>query len=375
MYNSQNGDLIKEYKGEYPVIDGKEIYFSGNMITATSLQPGNKLDTLWKMDVPARKDLIKAGDCLFAADSNIITSVKINGNSPRKLWTVSCDRTIERLLAAQGKLIAVSSDGTILVFGADPVKNIVYNNGSGTSLNKNIHISKPAGSDGYALVFGTRNLKCIDGLISNTGYSVIAFDRDEARIRSLRERYDNLGIPADRLAFLKFENDFSTLPKYLSSLTIINEEGYLKSSDKEGINMVYESLRPFGGRLSLHVRKGMQEKYLKNARDLNLYGAKFGSDGKYNEILRSGALKGSADWTHNYGDIANTIKSDDDLAKAPLGILWFGGNSNMDVLPRHGHGPGEQVIDGRLIIEGINSLTARDVYTGRVLWKRGIRKS
>jgi len=53
-----------------------------------------------------------------------------------------------------------------------------------------------------------------------------------------------------------------------------------------------------------------------------------------------------------------------------LGILWFGGNSNLDVLPRHGHGPSEQVIDGRLIIEGINSISARDVYTGRLLWKR-----
>ena len=42
----------------------------------------------------------------------------------------------------------------------------------------------------------------------------------------------------------------------------------------------------------------------------------------------------------------------------------------MDVLPRHGHGPGEQVIDGRLIIQGINSISARDVYTGRVLWKK-----
>jgi len=42
----------------------------------------------------------------------------------------------------------------------------------------------------------------------------------------------------------------------------------------------------------------------------------------------------------------------------------------MDVLPRHGHGPPEQVVDGRLFIEGINCLSARDVYTGRVLWKR-----
>ena len=87
-------------------------------------------------------------------------------------------------------------------------------------------------------------------------------------------------------------------------------------------------------------------------------------------ISRTGPLKGSADWTHNYGNISNTVKSDDEIVKAPLGILWFGGNSNLDVLPRHGHGPSEQVIDGRLIIQGINSISARDVYTGRLIWKK-----
>ncbi len=64
------------------------------------------------------------------------------------------------------------------------------------------------------------------------------------------------------------------------------------------------------------------------------------------------------------------MKSDDEIVKAPLGILWFGGNSNLDVLPRHGHGPPEQVIDGRLIIQGIDCISARDVYTGRTLWKK-----
>ncbi len=87
-------------------------------------------------------------------------------------------------------------------------------------------------------------------------------------------------------------------------------------------------------------------------------------------IRRAGALPGAADWTHQYGDVANTLKSNDHRVKLPLGILWFGGSSNMDVLPRHGHGPPEQVIGGRLFIQGMNSLSARDVYTGRVLWKR-----
>ncbi len=103
---------------------------------------------------------------------------------------------------------------------------------------------------------------------------------------------------------------------------------------------------------------------------LDLYGAKFKRGWRHFIVTRTGALDGAADWTHNYGDISNTIKSNDKIAKAPLGILWFGGNSNLDVLPRHGHGPSEQVIDGRLIIQGINSISARDVYTGRLIWKK-----
>ena len=86
--------------------------------------------------------------------------------------------------------------------------------------------------------------------------------------------------------------------------------------------------------------------------------------------LREGALPGAGTWTHQYGNVANTSKSDDRLVRLPLGLLWFGGNTHADVLPRHGHGPPEQVLGGRLFIEGVNSLSARDVYTGRRLWKR-----
>ncbi len=109
---------------------------------------------------------------------------------------------------------------------------------------------------------------------------------------------------------------------------------------------------------------------MNSATGLDLYGARLNKGWSHLLISRTGALEGAADWTHNYGDIANTIKSDDERVKAPLGILWFGGNSNLDVLPRHGHGPSEQVIDGRLIIQGINSISARDVYTGRLIWKK-----
>ena len=71
-----------------------------------------------------------------------------------------------------------------------------------------------------------------------------------------------------------------------------------------------------------------------------------------------------------YGNAANTVFSPDRVVRPPFGLLWFGGPVNLDVLPRHGHGPPEQVIGGRLFIEGIHLLSARDVYTGAILWQK-----
>ena len=90
-------------------------------------------------------------------------------------------------------------------------------------------------------------------------------------------------------------------------------------------------------------------------------------------IIRAGALPGAADWSHQYGDAGQSVVSKDQLVKAPLGLLWFGGPPNDKILPRHGHGPSPQVAGGRLFIEGADLIRAVDVYTGRLLWERELK--
>ena len=375
MYDSKTGNKIKDKVGEYPIIDGNTIYFSGNKITASILNDTNKLEPLWKIDIPAGKDLIKAGNMLFAADSNTITAIKINTDKPQKIWEIKTEKTIERLVASQGKLIAVSDDGSILVFGDTPVKEVAKLIKPGAQIkaksslaNKIIKATKI--KSGYALVLGTIDTELLKGLITNTTLSIVAFDSDAERITQMREYFDRLGIKADRLCFMQYRKDQLLLPKYFASLTIVNDLKYLGGSNKEIINTLFESTRPYDGKIWFNSNGEEQKQLSKTITDLNLYGAEILIEKTNTLISRNGALKGSADWTHNYGNISNTVKSDDDLVKAPLGILWFGGNSNLDVLPRHGHGPGEQIIDGRLIIQGVNCISARDVYTGRVIWKK-----
>ncbi len=375
MYDTETGLPLKSNAGEYPVVDGNNIYFSGDQVIAAQLNDTNALAILWESRVSAANDLIKAGNCLYAADSTGITAIKIINGRPQRLWTHTTDRSIERLVASNGKLIAVSDEGAILVFGDKPVSNITerFNSVPGPGMKSSYanEITSTTGiTSGFGVVFGTKDVKLLESLVSETSLSLIAYDSDPSRILYLREYFDGLGVTADRLSFLPFEKQFPLLPKYFSSLTVVNDIAYLNDNDKDIINTIFESTRPYDGKIWIKASGRDQKALMATITGLDLYGADLVRGKDYSIISRTGPLEGSADWTHNYGDIANTIKSDDEIVKAPLGILWFGGNSNLDVLPRHGHGPSEQVIDGRLIIQGINSISARDVYTGRLIWKR-----
>ena len=380
MYDSKTGNRLIPTAGEYPVVEGDTIYFSGKTITAAFLNPDNKLDTLWTIDVPATNELIKAGNILYAADSSGISAIRIErSRQPELIWRYPSDKNIERLVASNGKLIAVSVDGTIHVFGDKPVGVISYHvtpvADSGIKPGKAKKILSSAGAiEGYALVFGVDDPELLESLVSDTELTIIAYENNIDKLMCLREYFDKLGITADRLSFLHYNNTWPSLPKYFSSLTVINDNFFLNRSQEDILRLIYESTRPYDGKIWIRTKRKDKDQLMKTIKELNLYGASALKGKGFVMITRTGSLPGSAPWTHNYGDIANTVKSNDELVRAPLGVLWFGGNSNLDVLPRHGHGPGEQVIDGRLIIEGINSISARDVYTGRVMWKRDSEK-
>jgi outer membrane protein assembly factor BamB len=370
MYDSKTGNRINTQTGDYPVVDDRMVYFSGKDVRAAVVNDTNGLSTIWKTNVSATNDLIKAGDCLYAADSSGITAIKIK--TGEKLWTIPSEKNIERLVASNGKLVAVTTDGSIMVFGSGSVDKVAIHSVpvkklKGKSTIADAIINQTGIRDGYAAVFGTSDIKLLNSLVINTSLNVVAYETNRERINFLREYYNKAGIQAERISFLEYDSNLP-LPKYYASLTIINDPVYLNNSDRDLIASIYESTRPYGGKIWIRTRENARLAQVVSS--LDLYGAATQSGRGYSLITRSGALKGSASWTHNYGNIANTIKSDDKAVMAPLGILWFGGNSNMDVLPRHGHGPSEQVIDGRLIIQGINSISARDVYTGRVLWKK-----
>ena len=331
---------------------------------------------VWEVDADGRGDLILAGDHLYAAGTDSITVIRLpRGDQPASVTaSIPVEGQVERLLAADGKLFAVTLQGTIMVFGGDgtglnqPTTETTGGvNVAETSRQTILGLLAACDAEGYAFWFGASDVELVEALAADSPFVQLAIvDADAARIDRLRRRLDEAGLYGRITAHESDPSSFMA-PKHVANLVVVGRELSMVA-DGELLSGMYESVRPYGGVLQLLAGEN-RAKLAAKLTDLELEQAEIEILEHGVRVRRVGALPGSADWTHQHGDIANTIKSNDRRVKLPLGVLWFGGSSNLDALPRHGHGPPEQVVGGRLFIEGTNSLSARDVYTGRVLWK------
>ncbi len=329
----------------------------------------------WQINADGSGDLILVGNELVAAGANSITFIRLpqGDDVARVTRTLSVSEPVGRLLAADEKLFAVTMSGSILAFAQQPslsipvtIESLAQTIDCPDAMKQSTKKLLEAGqAEGYAFYFGPADSPQAASLaVLSPFVQLVIVDTDPGRVERMRRVLDASGLYGHVTVH---HNDASSFmpPKYVANMIFVDHPDVRQSPTS--IAKHYESVRPYGG--VMHVLTGDMQ-WESRISALNLERATIEPIEQGVLVRRVGALEGSGDWTHQYGDVANTIKSDDSRVKLPLGVLWFGGSSNTDVLPRHGHGPPEQVIGGRLFIQGINLLSARDVYTGRVLWKR-----
>ncbi len=386
LYDLDTGDILVRSIGTQPVVSDGLYYFSGSTVSAydaaqVRADPKDwEAARRWELDVDASGDLIRAGGRLYAAGNQRITAIELSeaGDTPQIAWAKTVEGDIKRLVAADGKLFAVTEDGRIMAFGPrrqrvrQAMDRPVPAGPAPDGMREALDILEQTGaSAGYALYFGRGDADLLEALVSGSDLCVIAVVPEGAPIGDLREHFDGKGIYGRRLAIHQGDPLTFEAPPYIASLTIVDYADTPAAMDDETLlARVFHSMRPYGG--AAWLRNLSPEDFASAAgaaRSGDFPGLDVESEGLDLIMFRKGPLPGAANWTHLLGNPAQTGKSDDTLVRLPLGLLWFGGPSNLDVLPRHGHGPTEQVVDGRLFIEGMDCLSARDVYTGRVLWK------
>jgi hypothetical protein len=116
--------------------------------------------------------------------------------------------------------------------------------------------------------------------------SIIAYEKDPERIAYLRDYFDKLGVKADRLSFLHYDMTHPLLPKYFSSLTIINDNDFLNGFDKDILSLIYESTRPYDGKILIRSTDKEWNYLAENLKELNLHGAELELDRGFAIISR-----------------------------------------------------------------------------------------
>lgn len=338
-----------------------------------------KRKPLWEIAADGRGDLILADDKLYAAGPDGLFAIRLPADpdgQPQIVWTADSPGDVQRLLAACGRLLAVTLDGDIIAYGEQRGRRKVAE--KRRSLKAPADAAERAGrllaasdAEGFALWYGAGDGALIGALAGASPFDQLAvIDADADRVDAMRRRLDAAGLYGAVTAHQGDPVSFDASP-YIAHMVFVGSELSGAIVDQRpALAAAYQSVRPYGGVLHLIAEESQRQEIAAAVRQAKLEQAEVevGPDGVI--VRRVGQLPGAADWTHQHGDIANTRKSNDTRVKLPLGILWFGGSSHMDVLPRHGHGPPQQVVGGRLFIQGVNVLSARDVYSGRVLWRR-----
>jgi len=367
------------------IADGVIIGRQLGLISAGRFAPGaRKPKRLWRTKAPSelRKIHMKAGPRLYCSgEKGLVLAIDtpLDNGQAEVSWRAKVDGDVWNMLAADGKLFVITLQGGLYCFAGketEPKHHALalepIPDGSGPWKDKVRQILETTEQrEGYCLLLGLGTGELLCQLLSQSRHHIIALDSDPEKIDALRRRLDQAGEYGTRVSVHCGDITTMQLPPYMANL-IVSEDLQAAGLHKgiPFLERVYHSLRPYGGTACYSIPQSEQIDLFTQAVALKLPSGTITSSDEFMSITRSGPLPDSADWTHQYGDSANSVMSRDKRVKAPLGLLWFGGPANDKVLPRHGHGPSPQVVAGRLFIEGRDMLRAVDVYTGRLLWER-----
>ncbi len=324
------------------------------------------LPELWKLATehakgnPPSDALLKAGNRLYGHAGKTLLAIELpavgRANThaqPKIAWQHALDGTPSSLAAADGKLFVATREGGLYCFSGDKAEPQTHAIVS-TPLPKqeDAWVQRTAtvlrrswAEQGYALVLGLGTGRLLEELLLQSDLRVIGVDADATKVRALHGKLAAAGLYGTRAELFAADPFRFHLPPYLASL-IVSETGF---PGQEAMEKLRDVLHPYGGALCW---------FRGNVASV---------------MRREGPLEGSASWTHECADAARSFFSKDQLAKAPLGILWYGQEGENEFWSNNDYGVGvkPQVVGGRVFAYSLpmRALFAYDAYTGRHLWR------
>ncbi len=283
-------------------------------------------------------------------------------------------------LAAHGRLFLTTEDGLLYCFGTEEKEEAVRYDSTPVSLKLRSndwaevaeYLLEQAGeSGGYALMLGAGSGDLLKELLGRGELHVVVVEEKGEKVRSLRDELVEAAMYGRRAAVIEASPAAFSVQPYLFSM-IVSEDAKDAGivADSLVMDRILDCFRPYGGIAWLGASPVELPALFQAASAANVDQVHLQAGEDHLFARREGPLSGAGQWTHQNSDPSNTNSSRDSRVKTPLGVLWFGGPCNNNILPRHTLAPVPQVSGGRIILLGPESVSARCVYTGREIWER-----
>ena len=277
----------------------------------------------------------KLGTVTAAVSADTRHSARLTGLEPGQNYYYKVGTTI----AGKRRLSPLYTFSTALNFSMPSVPDAVTESEVAERILTRTGITK-----GYALAVGYGDTAVLVALAKQSELIVFAVESDPNRVLQMRESLQALGVHGSRVSVLEVPS-YEALPVTACFANLILPDAATPVISDGQVN---ELLVPGSGKVC----------YL--------------SEGRIASVRERAELDGMGEWTHQYGDAANTASSGETLAGTrsteDLTVQWVGrpgGDFGIDRNPRM---PAPVAANGRLFHQGLNRVAAIDSYNGTILW-------
>lgn len=224
---------------------------------------------------------------------------------------------------------------------------------------------------GYGLVLGGEEGRLALELARQSELKIYCVEPSAEKVTRARQRLAAAGLYGHRVVVL--QHDLGPLPysNYFADL-IVSDTIVKNGTWKVPLEQIERHLKPVGGVLCLGRPASAGAIAPAELRDWSLSSALGNQlETKIDDgwlVMTRGPLPGAGNWSHQYGNPGNTAVSSDRRIQGDLGVLWYGDPGPGEMVNRHEGAVGPLAVNGRLFVQGENTILAYDSYNGRHLW-------
>jgi len=314
------------------------------------------------------------GQTVSDANPKLEHSLTITGIRPETHYTYR--------IIGDGKPTATYEFYSAFDYGVDPVPDgdSPYPQDSLTALYEQAaqYILSQCGiTKGVCIDYGCGQGRLAYEIAKRSDLKVVGFEEDPANVQIAREYLDQAGIYGNRVTVLDASLNDLKCRDYSANLIVSDAmiaQGICPGSQAE----MFRVLTPDGGTAFLGQPPGcpnpLSRTELENWLAGHEYSITEGRDGLWAKVKRD-ALAGAGQWTHYYGNVANTANSGDALITSNLQLLWYGQPGPRYITDRHNRPMSSLLKSGIIVTPGIHRLMAYDAYNGARYWDVAIPES